>query len=102
MSFEIEEKTRLGKDEGIPFHVLLTPSDRNRKNIDDHRRPSRSFVVRSFSSIENIKSIMPEEPIPMYTIKDVWAHNVEEEFRSIRKLIVKYPFVAMVRWKSSF
>ena len=39
---------------------------------------------------------MPEEPIPMYTIKDVWAHNVEEEFRSIRKLILKYPFVAMV------
>lgn len=40
---------------------------------------------------------MPEEPIPSYTIKDVWAHNVEEEFRSIRKLILKYPFVAMVR-----
>lgn len=41
---------------------------------------------------------MPEEPIPSYTIKDVWAHNVEEEFRAIRKLIVKYPYVAMVRW----
>ena len=40
---------------------------------------------------------MPEEPIPSYTIKDVWAHNVEEEFRAIRKLILKYPFVAMVR-----
>jgi hypothetical protein len=40
--------------------------------------------------------IMPEEPIPSYTIKDVWAHNVEEEFRSIRKIILKYPFVAMV------
>ncbi len=39
---------------------------------------------------------MPEEPIPSYTIKDVWAHNVEEEFRSIRKIILKYPFVAMV------
>ncbi|CAF2787664.1 unnamed protein product [Rotaria sp. Silwood2] len=38
---------------------------------------------------------MPEEPIPLYTIKDVWAHNVEEEFRSIRKLILKYPYVAM-------
>ncbi|CAF2992355.1 unnamed protein product [Rotaria socialis] len=38
---------------------------------------------------------MPEEPIPSYTIKDVWAHNVDEEFRAIRKLIVKYPFVAM-------
>jgi len=39
---------------------------------------------------------MPEEPIPSYTIKDVWAHNVEEEFRSIRKIILKYLFVAMV------
>jgi hypothetical protein len=39
---------------------------------------------------------MPEEPIPSYTIKDVWADNVEEEFRSIRKIILKYPFVAMV------
>lgn len=39
---------------------------------------------------------MPEEPAPSYTIKDVWAHNVEEEFRAIRKLVVKYPFVAMV------
>lgn len=45
---------------------------------------------------------MPEEPIPSYTIKDVWAHNVEEEFRSIRKLILKYPFVAMVRSKDLF
>ena len=40
--------------------------------------------------------IMPEEPAPSYTIKDVWAHNVEEEFCAIRKLIVKYPYVAMV------
>ena len=39
---------------------------------------------------------MPEEPIPSYTIKDVWAHNAEEEFRAIRKLIIKYPYVAMV------
>jgi len=38
---------------------------------------------------------MPEEPIPPFTIKDVWAHNVEEEFRAIRKLILKYPYVAM-------
>jgi len=38
---------------------------------------------------------MPEEPSPSYTIKDVWGHNVEEEFRAIRKLIIKYPYVAM-------
>ncbi len=39
---------------------------------------------------------MPEEPLSSLGIKDVWAHNVEEEFRSIRKLILKYPYVAMV------
>jgi hypothetical protein len=45
---------------------------------------------------------MPEEPIPSYTIKDVWAHNVEEEFRAIRKLVVNYPYVAMVSLKIEF
>ncbi len=45
---------------------------------------------------------MPEEPIPSYTIKDVWAHNVEEEFRAIRKLILKYPYVAMVSHLTCF
>ena len=29
-------------------------------------------------------------------IVDVWAHNLEAEFRKIRKIIQKYPFVAMV------
>jgi CCR4-NOT transcription complex subunit 7/8 len=28
-------------------------------------------------------------------IVDVWAHNLEAEFRKIRKIIQKYPFVAM-------
>lgn len=28
-------------------------------------------------------------------IKDVWAHNLEEEFASIRKLLPKYCYVAM-------
>ena len=42
---------------------------------------------------------MPEEPTPLYTIKDVWAHNVEEEFRAIRKLVMKYPYVAMVSFQ---
>lgn len=29
-------------------------------------------------------------------IVDVWSHNLEGEFRKIRKIIQKYPFVAMV------
>lgn len=39
---------------------------------------------------------MPEEPMSICPIKDVWAYNLEDEFRMIRKLIVQYPFVAMV------
>ena len=31
-----------------------------------------------------------------YGIRDVWADNMAEEFRKIRQLVDKYPFVAMV------
>lgn len=30
-------------------------------------------------------------------IRDVWAHNLEEELSYIRKLVIDYPVVAMVR-----
>lgn len=30
-----------------------------------------------------------------YTIIEVWSNNLEEEFKKIRKIIQKYPFVAM-------
>jgi CCR4-NOT transcription complex subunit 7/8 len=33
---------------------------------------------------------------PNYTIIEVWSSNLEEEFRKIRRIIQKYPFVAMV------
>lgn len=29
-------------------------------------------------------------------IRDVWAYNLKEEFRTIRKIIQKYNYVAMV------
>lgn len=28
-------------------------------------------------------------------IRDVWKHNLEEEFRAIRQMVIKYPYVAM-------
>jgi hypothetical protein len=31
-----------------------------------------------------------------FTIIEVWSNNLEEEFKKIRKIIQKYPFVAMV------
>ncbi|CAF0784348.1 unnamed protein product [Didymodactylos carnosus] len=30
-----------------------------------------------------------------YMIKDVWQHNLETEFKDIRKIVLQYPFVAM-------
>lgn len=38
---------------------------------------------------------MKESSNPNYTIVEVWAGNLEEEFIKIRKIIQKYPFVAM-------
>ena len=35
-------------------------------------------------------------PNPNFTIIEVWNSNLDEEFKKIRKIIQKYPFVAMV------
>lgn len=32
---------------------------------------------------------------PNFHIKDVWAHNVEEEFASMRQLLPEYSYIAM-------
>ena len=40
---------------------------------------------------------MPEKSqSPPDGIQDVWHSNMEEEFKKIRKIVQKYPFVAMV------
>jgi len=33
--------------------------------------------------------------MPDYTIKDVWANNLEEEMGKIRQLVERYPYIAM-------
>lgn len=33
---------------------------------------------------------------PNHLIKEVWASNLEEEMNTIRDLLPKYPFIAMV------
>ena len=43
-----------------------------------------------------VSSKMPGSSVPEYGIVDVWAHNLEEEFTKIRKVVQKYNYVAMV------
>lgn len=33
---------------------------------------------------------------------EIWAHNLEEGFEKIRRLVHKYPYVAMVRCHLAF
>lgn len=35
-------------------------------------------------------------PSPNFTIVEVWNTNLEEEFKKIRKIVQKYPYIAMV------
>lgn len=39
---------------------------------------------------------MKDTTIPNFTIIEVWNNNLEEEFKKIRKIVQKYPYVAMV------
>ncbi len=35
-------------------------------------------------------------PSPNFSIIEVWNSNLEEEFKKIRKIVQKYPYIAMV------
>lgn len=35
--------------------------------------------------------------MPSYDIREVWAHNLEEEMENIREVVEKYPYISMVR-----
>ena len=35
--------------------------------------------------------------VPEYGIQDIWCSNMEQEFKKIRHIVLKYPYVAMVR-----
>lgn len=39
---------------------------------------------------------MPSTAVTEYGIVDVWAHNLDEEFANVRKIVQKYNYVAMV------
>ena len=45
---------------------------------------------------------MPTATAPDFGIKDVWASNMEEEFKKVRQIVQKYPYVAMVSCESFY
>jgi CCR4-NOT transcription complex subunit 7/8 len=52
-----------------------------------------SFCAGSNSSHSGHTNIPSNEECG---IRDVWGHNLEEEFRTIRQIVQKYHYVAMV------
>lgn len=56
----------------------------------------KSMVAKMQSSGSNGRAKGPEEFV------DVWARNLEDEFTRLRRLIRKYPYVAMVSAGVSF
>ena len=38
-------------------------------------------------------------PTANYGIQDVWGQNLMEEFKKIRRIVPKYPYIAMVSFK---
>jgi len=55
---------------------------------------SLTKVLRKKNNVKQMK--MKDTSNSNYTIIEVWSNNLEEEFKKIRKIIQKYPFVAMV------
>lgn len=49
----------------------------------------------SSNSSTNVNMVIPSNE--ECGIRDVWNHNLREEFRAIRNIVQKYPYVAMVR-----
>lgn len=66
-----------------------------------HRLSEDTKTMPGNSQTPPAKEVKEREPEvqtgvgPDCGIKDVWAHNLEEEFSSIRKLLPKYCYVAM-------
>jgi len=50
---------------------------------------------RSESGDSEVKQIVQDYPVNEHQIREVWAHNLVEEFRNIIDLVGLYPFVAM-------
>lgn len=67
---------------------------------------ARKFIRTSVSSVRAVRNRKPVEargvlgpmqPPDDPEIRDVWADNMEAEFHIIREIVVKYPYIGMVR-----
>jgi len=84
-------------------NVLIDTNEKNPKWLSYvlHRLGEDTKSMPGNSQTPPVKEVKEREPEvqtgvgPDCGIKDVWAHNLEEEFSSIRKLLPKYCYVAM-------
>lgn len=65
------------------------------KLTDDPKNMPGNSETPSDNEVQDEEPEVKNEKAPESRIKDVWAHNLDEEFSSIRKLLPKYCYVAM-------
>ncbi|XP_049825617.1 CCR4-NOT transcription complex subunit 7 isoform X4 [Aethina tumida] len=88
------EITRKDTNKLIPYSrtdVIWVPNPLHRLIKKDIVQEMPAATIGNYVSAGSVQHPNNEE----CGIRDVWAHNLEEEFRTIRQIVQKYQYVAM-------
>jgi len=86
-AIETDEEDIVGKE------VLL--DNKTEGSISEYDSTSSDEEVLSQPSECDRKTVDISETAPEHEIREVWCHNLHQEFKEICHLVQKYPFVAM-------